>query len=520
MVPELIGTLAVEGGHKTTALCALEILARNFSPSSPETFSTALASVTSFLTEHGQSATEEDAALLSSCYLCVATMCGVLGARAFPQLPHLVPLALKRLGERSNEVLRRSALAVLVALAQHLSQFLHPYLEEILSLTHPLMRAEPASRLLVQRLHDSLATGVPLRLTLPVVAGMFEASAGKEALLSLLHFFTAVVSAAKAREVAAHLQPLSTFLLGALGFRAARASVESFSTSNEEDEAEVAQVENGVVEALVVVVMRMNEDELATFLVDLYEWKLAAGDDGEVALARRASFFACTEVLVERLKSIFVPYFDSFFDDCREELESTFRIAAPSTKAKKRRALGAAGQENDSETAQRALGTLSPATRRLQIRLLQKVVNSLCGLFQHDGAQTLFMTKERLQIIVAPLVRHLALAAVEKDYVATACVPCVAQLAAVAGADVHWKSMNFAILLHTRDPSPPVRLAALETLHQCFSVVGEEYLVMLPESLSFLSELLEDSDAGVETRCRVLLKSVEDLSGEKLEPFM
>ena len=51
-------------------------------------------------------------------------------------------------------------------------------------------------------------------------------------------------------------------------------------------------------------------------------------------------------------------------------------------------------------------------------------------------------------------------------------------------------------------------------------MVGEEYLVMLPESLSFLSELLEDRDPAVEGETRSILKFVEDLSGEELELYL
>ena len=45
--------------------------------------------------------------------------------------------------------------------------------------------------------------------------------------------------------------------------------------------------------------------------------------------------------------------------------------------------------------------------------------------------------------------------------------------------------------------------------------VGDEFLVMLPEALGFLSALLEDPDGGVERAARALLKDVEEMSEEK-----
>ena len=34
------------------------------------------------------------------------------------------------------------------------------------------------------------------------------------------------------------------------------------------------------------------------------------------------------EALAQRLKSIFVPFFDGFFEDCRKELDAPFALAA------------------------------------------------------------------------------------------------------------------------------------------------------------------------------------------------
>lgn len=78
--------------------------------------------------------------------------------------------------------------------------------------------------------------------------------------------------------------------------------------------------------------------------------------------------------------------------------------------------------------------------------------------------------------------------------------PCLAQLASASGNDALWKSMASAVLMRTRSKRAGVRVAALVSLRQCFQVVGEEFLALLPECLPFLSELLE-----VRRKMRVLL---------------
>ena len=50
--------------------------------------------------------------------------------------------------------------------------------------------------------------------------------------------------------------------------------------------------------------------------------------------------------------------------------------------------------------------------------------------------------------------------------------------------------------------------------------VGEEYLLLLPECLPFLSELLEDDSADVIAATGELIRYIEELSGEKLDAFL
>ena len=59
----------------------------------------------------------------------------------------------------------------------------------------------------------------------------------------------------------------------------------------------------------------------------------------------------------------------------------------------------------------------------------------------------------------------------------------------------------------------------LEYLYERIQV-GEEYLLLLPECLPFLSELLEDDAADVITATGELIRYIEELSGEKLDAFL
>lgn len=57
-------------------------------------------------------------------------------------------------------------------------------------------------------------------------------------------------------------------------------------------------------------------------------------------------------------------------------------------------------------------------------------------------------------------------------------------------------------------------------LLQLVARLSEEYLVLLPETLPFLAELLEDAELAVESAAAALVRRLEELSGESLEQYL
>lgn len=131
------------------------------------------------------------------------------------------------------------------------------------------------------------------------------------------------------------------------------------------------------------------------------------------------------------------------------------------------------------------------------------VLSALRCCFQSDRSG--FVNKARFDLLLPAVVAQLecgsgfsAAAASGQDEVSCCrrhaeelVGPCLAQLASASGKDALWKAMANAVLMKTRSKTAGVRLAALVSLRQCFQVVGEEFLALLPECLPFLSELLE-----------------------------
>uniref|UniRef100_A0A671P5U1 HEAT repeat-containing protein 1 n=1 Tax=Sinocyclocheilus anshuiensis TaxID=1608454 RepID=A0A671P5U1_9TELE len=78
-----------------------------------------------------------------------------------------------------------------------------------------------------------------------------------------------------------------------------------------------------------------------------------------------------------------------------------------------------------------------------------------------------------------------------KTHITKHLVPCIAQFAVALGDDSQWKVLNYQILLKTRHSSPKVRFSALVMLLELASKLRENYMVLLPETIPFLAELME-----------------------------
>ena len=64
-----------------------------------------------------------------------------------------------------------------------------------------------------------------------------------------------------------------------------------------------------------------------------------------------------------------------------------------------------------------------------------------------------------------------------------------------------------------------IRMAVLDIVEVFVEKRGENYLTVLPDSVNFLVEALEDDDQRVENRCRLLIKKMEEVFGQSVESY-
>ena len=64
-----------------------------------------------------------------------------------------------------------------------------------------------------------------------------------------------------------------------------------------------------------------------------------------------------------------------------------------------------------------------------------------------------------------------------------------------------------------------MRLAALEVLSEIVRKLGEDFLPLLPETVPFLAELLEDEEETVEAACQNAVQELEEILGEPIKKY-
>lgn len=110
-------------------------------------------------------------------------------------------------------------------------------------------------------------------------------------------------------------------------------------------------------------------------------------------------------------------------------------------------------------------------------------------------------------------------------------VPAITELAVAADSTDNHKELNTALMRFLRPATaanaksasgenPHTRLAALKAEQALTEQLGEEWLVLLPEMLPYISELMEDEDENVEREVRRWVKQIEDVLGEKLDDML
>lgn len=469
--------------NRQTALFSLKLLCRLFGASEPQSFVSVMRVAVGVVM-----AMEEDRNVMATALQCVAETITALKALAVPHLPSLVPALLEALSHRkdcaSSEIYLLSSVTALHRLSETLPNFISPYLLDITAQVCRLTRLAEVSSLsptLVTRLdslRSMLASKIPPRVLLPTVCKCYShlVTDQKNQLVALMSLLQEHIGHMDRDQLTLHQSELTTFFLTALDFRAAHC----------QDNLEKAEkIEGSVIHCLLSMVLKLSEVTFRPFFFKLLDWSRVSKD-------RLLTFVRLSDAVAARLKGLFVLFAGNLVKPFSDLLR----------------------QSQDTEDPLFACEQKSSLLLRLVLDCLQKV-------FLFDSQR--FLSCERAEALMGPLVDQLEnVQGSEGEYrsrVAQALVPCLGQFAVALADGTLWKTLNYQILLKTRHTDQKVRVSALAALLELCSKLRESYMVLLPETIPFLAELMEDESEEVEKEVQRVVQEMENILGEPLQSY-
>jgi U3 small nucleolar RNA-associated protein 10 len=267
---------------------------------------------------------------------------------------------------------------------------------------------------------------------------------------------------------------------------------------------DIDAVEKAAIGACVALVLKLSEIRFTPLFMTALEWSRASPERA----ARPLAFFRLTCALSDALRSVFVPFYKHLLADAVAYLTSGPTQQQPTSK-KARRTADAA-----------ELGADGLAAWSLRV----EVVAALRLCFLHDTSS--FVDEARFNMLLPALVQQLdtPLPPGADDAAVSAAddilVDSLAQLAVAVGQDTLWRALNRAVLMATRALVVRPRRLGVAVVAALVERLAEEYLVMLPETLPFLAELVEDADEDVEAGARQLLTKLSLLAEEDVADLL
>ncbi|KAJ2355584.1 snoRNA-binding rRNA-processing protein utp10 [Coemansia sp. RSA 2618] len=513
---------------KQAALLCVATAARRFAAARPAQFADVVATISG-----AQSLGAAHAGVASAALVALAVLCDQLGPRLIPMLPTYLPLVLKHLRAATSQLetasaddlaLLISALSAMLAIVENMGAFLAPSLPPLLlSLLSPALRIagdhaelreqaqQKADEVLV-----AMAKNVPARQLLPAQFAFYQREAVRQdaATAELAVAFVGRTCAALPRaQLMQHYKQLFKFFLGAFDV-ARNPGVEL---------AHAQALEQAALDAFMRLVVRLSEALFRPLFLTFVEWAGAAsaavpsiawasGDCGRRQHAdetRLRVFYRALNELYDKLRSILSPYYVQVMDTTVAQLER-FGVSHASIEAQEE-------ADRHEKAAPSALWTAVLESVRL---------SSL-----HDAAGELW-NEDTCRRVFRPLADQLpntkppAGERAEDAYdeyilrVRGVLAPAASQLLSAAGNDAMWKMLNQFVMLKSRSDSACVRHGALLVLQACYEKLGEEFLILLPETIPYLAELLEDDDPRVERATHETIRVIESYLGESLQSYL
>ncbi|CAN8006495.1 unnamed protein product [Ixodes pacificus] len=534
--------------NRQTALLSLKLLIRMLGPDHHAEFAKVYDVVVELM-----GAEDLNSVLRSSALLCLAELCHSMPTATIVHFGRLIPLFLDVLQDRDRpELVTLAVVTALHRLVESLSPFLSAYLTviivEVCSLYANIVDGGTHAASIRQRLDAvsaHLGQNVPLRVLVPTIEDSFASLDNTVAVGHLMTILNHLISSVEKPDLKGHLPQLQELVIKLLSYRMNHMELPA---------KEVDAVEDNVVSVVTSLSFKLSEVTFRPFFYRIFNWVTVPEDDR--LKDRVLTFYHLTERASRTSK-----YSRTLLKHSWWELRVPPQAWKGSEQQQKKGKLTAKRKYGKAKTAkekrkqrQTRRSKLSETLKSLFVlfasvftkhaadvlaetnsskteetffedeskccQLLKHLLGTLTNCFKHGGQG--FLIRERSAVFLKPLIDQLenVLGGEEvcRKRAEETLVPCLAYFAAGCD-DSSRKEWHQKLLCQMRHSSTKVRHVTLLAFREAVRKLGDDYLVLLPEAVPFLAELMEDESTEVEQLCQEVILEVEQILGEPLMKY-
>lgn len=241
--------------------------------------------------------------------------------------------------------------------------------------------------------------------------------------------------------------------------------------SDDYDDEEVNQLEETLVEAVLAMTLKLNDQTFRPFFAQLVEQEAPSS----------ITFYKFAAAFFDKFKAIATQYSSYIIDH-----------------------------------ALNLLNSLAQETDESELRTV--VLTALQKTFEHDQ-EGFWQAPDHFGAIMQPLMSQLTISAAQE--VNSYAIPAIVELAASSSSSTdNHREMNGVLLKYMRAEEALTRLATIKCEQALTERLGEEWLGLLPEMLPFISEAREDDDERVERETQRWISKIEEKLGEDLDAML
>ncbi|XP_055389397.1 HEAT repeat-containing protein 1 homolog [Condylostylus longicornis] len=266
------------------------------------------------------------------------------------------------------------------------------------------------------------------------------------------------------------------------------------------DTKEINEIENEILETFVSLILKLSESSFRPLYQKLYDWAMRnSGNDNDKLLNRGITYFSLSEKISGTLKSLFVLFASDFIQDAANLL---IKCNYKSEKSDKK-------SDKLSEKFEE---------KNKCVILLENILKTLYNIFLYDTQG--FISVHRFDILMSPITDHIEnTLVIGNEELQTVLINCISQLAVVVSNDVSWKRLNYEVLLKSRNDQIEIKMLSLKTCIEVAKKLGEDFSSLLPETIPFMAELLENDNTIIEEAGRKTVIELEKVVGESLQKY-